>query len=228
MTHEDRAVLHRAVGEPARLHIVEALSVSDRSPSELRELTGLAWNLLEFHLGRLEAAGVVQRHASEGDRRRRYLRLRPGVLEGLRMWAPQPAVRMPLFVCSHNSARSVFAAGLWRKRTGGQAASAGHDPARAVHPLAFETAALYEVDLAGVTPRGYDEVTVEPDVVVSLCDRAREGDGPFDCVWVHWSVPDPATAGDRCAFDSAFADIAERLSRLDPAAEEATCPTPRP
>ena len=227
MTREARAVLHRAVSEPTRLHIVDALAVSDRSPSELRKLTGLAWNLLEFHLGRLEAAGVVQRHASEGDRRRRYLRLRPGVLDGLRTWSRVPVARMPLFVCSHNSARSVFAAGLWRTRTGRQAASAGRHPARAVHPLALETAALYGVDLTGVTPRGYDEVTVEPDVVVSVCDRAREAAGPFDCVWVHWSVPDPA-AGDRRAFDRAFADIAERLSLLDPAAEEAPCPTPRP
>lgn len=212
---EQRAALHRALSEPARVAIVDALVASDRSPGELRELTGLEWNLLEFHLGALERAGLVQRHVSQGDRRRRYVRLRPGSLDGLQVLADLPVVRVPLFVCTHNSARSPFAAALWRKRTGGQATSAGRHPAPAVHPLAVETATVYDVDLSDAIPRGYDEVGVEPEVVVSVCDRAREGGVPFGGVRLHWSVPDPTTGGQgRAAFETAFADIAERVSRL--------------
>ena len=126
-----RAAVHRALGEPTRVMMVDALTVSDRTPGELRELTGVDWNLLAFHLRTLEEAGVVERHVSEGDRRRRYVRLRPGALDRL---VPRPApvaVRNPLFVCTHNSARSQFAAGLWRQRTRHRAASAGSNPALA-------------------------------------------------------------------------------------------------
>lgn len=216
---ESRAALYRALGEPARLIIVDALATSDRSPADLRELTGLEWNLLEFHLGSLEKAGLVQRHVSEGDRRRRYVRLDPGALKVLRVAPPLPDVHAPLFVCTHNSARSQFAAGLWHTRTGWPASSAGSHPAPAVHPLAVETAAAYGVDLARATPRGYQEVTVAPDVIVSVCDRARESGVPFGGVRLHWSVPDPTTRNQgRTAFEAAFADIAERLSRLAQAA----------
>lgn len=211
--------LHRALSEPARVVIVDALAASDRSPGELRALTGLEWNLLEFHLGTLEGAGLVERHVSEGDRRRRYVRLRPGALEALHLAPPLPQVRAPLFVCTHNSARSPFAAALWRQRTGRPADSAGSHPAPAVHPLAVKTAAGYQIDLAVTAPRGYREVSVDPDVVVSVCDRAREGGVPFDGVRLHWSVPDPSTQGQgRGAFEAAFADIAERVSRLAQAA----------
>lgn len=214
-----RAALHRALSEPARVTIVDALAASDRSPGELRALTGLEWNLLEFHLGALEGAGLVQRQVSQGDRRRRYVRLRPAALAALHVAPPLPRVRAPLFVCTHNSARSPFAAAVWRQRTGGPAASAGSDPAPAVHPLAVETAVGYAIDLAGATPRGYREVTVDPDVVVSVCDRAREGGVPFDGVRLHWSVPDPSIGdGGRDAFEAAFADLAERVSRLARAA----------
>lgn len=193
--------------------------MSDLSPGDLRKLTGLDWNLLEFHLDSLECAGLVQRHVSEGDRRRRYVRLGAGALRALHGAPPLPNVRVPLFVCTHNSARSQFAAGLWRTRTGRPAASAGSHPAPAVHPLAVKTAAAYGVDLAHATPRGYQEVTVAPDVIVSVCDRARESGVPFGGVRLHWSVPDPTKRKQgRAAFEAAFADIAERVSRLAQAA----------
>lgn len=212
-----RAVVHRALGDPLRLAIVDALVESDRTPGELREMTGADWNLLAFHLHRLEKAGVAQRRTSEGDGRRRYVRLRAGVLEDLRRAPSPPALRSPLFVCTHNSARSLFAAALWRRATNGAASSAGTDPAATVHPLAVAVAAAWGLDLADARPRGYDAVTLDPGVVVSVCDRAREAGVPFDAPRLHWSVPDPS-GGSRATFEVAFADIAERVSRLAPAA----------
>jgi ArsR family transcriptional regulator, arsenate/arsenite/antimonite-responsive transcriptional repressor / arsenate reductase (thioredoxin) len=208
-----RAALHRALGEPSRLAIVEALFLSDRSPGELQVHLGLESNLLGFHLRVLEDAGVVERRPSDGDGRRRYVRLRPAALE--RIAAPRGTVTLsgPLFVCTHNAARSQFAAGLWQARTGEPAGSAGSEPAPVVHPLAVRVAEGYGLDLSGARPRGYDAVTDSPGVVVSVCDRAREGDVPFAGARLHWSVPDPSKGGRR-AFEAAFADIAERVERL--------------
>ncbi|MGB5757862.1 MAG: winged helix-turn-helix domain-containing protein, partial [Acidimicrobiales bacterium] len=70
-----RAQLHRALAEPHRLEIVDELALSDRSPTELGHQLGMASNLLAHHLDVLEAAGLIERVTSTGDRRRRYLRL---------------------------------------------------------------------------------------------------------------------------------------------------------
>jgi ArsR family transcriptional regulator, arsenate/arsenite/antimonite-responsive transcriptional repressor / arsenate reductase (thioredoxin) len=59
---------------------------------------------------------VVSRR-SEGDRRRRYLRLDPVTLASLTP-PPLDAADRVVFVCTHNSARSQLAAALWRQRTG--------------------------------------------------------------------------------------------------------------
>ncbi len=94
-------------------------------------------NLASHHLRALEAVGLVERRVSEGDRRRRYVVLRRDALNGLLL--PQAALApagLVLFVCTHNSARSQFAAGLWRLRTGNDAASAGSEPSAKVHPQA--------------------------------------------------------------------------------------------
>ena len=48
----------------------------------------------------------------------------------------------------------------------------------------------------GCTPKGYDAVAVEPDLVVSVCDRAHEAGFPFAAPAVHWSIPDPVPGRD--------------------------------
>lgn len=133
-----RAAAHRALGEPHRLAIVDALWLSDRSPSELQAVTGLTSNLLTFHLDTLQRAGLVDRHTSQGDARRRYVRLRHDALA---------------------------------------------------------------------------EVAADPDLVVSVCDRARETALPWSTPLLHWSVTDPA-GHERPAFEAAFADLETRLTVL--------------
>ena len=207
-----RVAAHRALGDAARLAIVDALAVSDRTAGQLRDIAGVDWNLLAFHLRVLDGAGLIERRPSEGDRRRRYVRLAAGALERV---TPRkvPVITAPLFVCTHNSARSQFAAGLWRKTTGQPAESAGSRPADRVHPLAVATAAAYGVDLSRARPRGYADVQHDPRVVVSVCDRALEAKPPFEVPMVHWSIRDPA-GGDRGSFERAFGDIADRVSRV--------------
>ena len=139
MTLERRARVHAALGDPGRLRIVDALSVGDRTVTELRVLSDVPGNLLAHHLDVLEGAGLIERRRSEGDHRRRYVVLRFAALADLEMPSP-PVLGSPLFVCTHNSARSQFAAALWQRRTGQSVESAGTDPAPHVHPTALMAA----------------------------------------------------------------------------------------
>ncbi|MPZ74826.1 MAG: ArsR family transcriptional regulator [Nitriliruptorales bacterium] len=214
---ESRAAIHRALGDAGRLAIVDALALSDRTVGELEELTGLGSSLLGFHLRVLDDAGVVHRRPSDGDRRRRYVRLDPAALSPASLPRVGERCTAPLFVCTHNSARSQFAAALWRQLTGGRADSAGSQPANAVHPLAVTVARRHGLDLADARPRAYTEVQHHPDLIVSVCDRALEAGVPFDAPRVHWSVSDP-TGGDEATFVAAFDEIAQRVARLVEAA----------
>ncbi len=216
---ERRAGVHRALGDEGRLRLVDCLAVSDRTPGELARLTALSSNLLAFHLGTLEEAGLVERRRSEGDARRRYVRLRWDTLAQAGVVVGALAVGRVVFVCTHNSARSQFAEALWRHRGLGEAWSAGNEPAARVHPLAVEAADHYGVDLRPMRPKGYDAVPAGADVVISVCDRAFEAGNPLAATTIHWSVPDPAR-GERAAFAGAFAEIAARISRLSSSVQE--------
>lgn len=207
-----RAQRHAALGEPHRLRIVDALRLSDRTPSELCELTDLSSNHVAFHLDVLEAAGLVDRQRSEGDGRRRYVTLLDDALDAL--LPPPPLPDGPVvFVCTRNAARSQLAAALWRDRTGGAAASAGTMPADGPDAAAVAIATAHGLDTSGWRSVGYADLDVEPALVVSVCDRAREGDLPWAVPHLHWSVPDPA-GGPRRDYERAYDDIEGRITRL--------------
>ena len=61
-------------------------------------------------------------------------------------------------------------------------------------------------------PRGYDDVS-EPDLVVSVCDRAREATIPFEATRLHSVIPDPVGGGPG-AFRAAFQELDGRIDRL--------------
>jgi protein-tyrosine-phosphatase len=161
----------------------------------------------------LEDCGLVLGHGGEGDRRRRYLSLEPGRLADLLpgAWLQAESV---LFVCTHNSARSQFAEAVLRGRLGVEVQSAGTTPSTAVHPKAVSAAAEMGVELATGRPKGYDEVRGLPDLVISVCDRAREAPLPFAAKHLHWSVPDPVDGGGIDSFRTAFSLIDKRIDRL--------------
>jgi protein-tyrosine-phosphatase len=213
MNLSERARIHAALGDRHRLSMVDVLRLGDRTFQELADGVGLRGNLAAHHLDVLETAGLIERRVSEGDHRRRYIRLRPERLGNLVIQAP-PAPDFVLFVCTHNSARSQFAAARWQQRTGLPADSAGTEPAAVVHPRAVSAARSFGLDLRGAVPKGYEAVERMPDLVISVCDRAHEAGPPFAALSAHWSVPDPVRAGTPKAFRSAFASIAERIDRL--------------
>src|ERR1700758_1863449 len=94
-----RAAMHAALADPARLRITDMLADGDASPSELAAVLAMPSNLLAHHLRVLEEAGLVTRRRSEGDRRRAYLHLVPGVLGAL-AGPPGRRARRVLFVCT--------------------------------------------------------------------------------------------------------------------------------
>ena len=213
-----RVAIHAALADGNRLAIVDELALSDRSPSELRRRFAIESNLLAHHVGVLERAGLVERVASDGDRRRRYLRLVPDAL-GL---ACEPGTCLTangvLFVCTANSARSQLAAALWNAGHDVVAGSAGTKPAPRVHPGAVRAAARAGLDLGDARPRSLADLGELPDLVVTVCDRAHEELASFASAGpvLHWSIPDPADGGHAADFDAALERLSARVDALAP------------
>ena len=208
-----RVAKHAALADPARLRIVDLLTLGDFSPTELQAELGMPSNLLSHHLRTLEEAGLTARHRSEADRRRSYIGLAAGALEGLVPGA-QHGARRVLFVCTRNSARSQLAAALWQRVSEIPSTSAGTHPADRIAQGAIEVARRHGVDIADLPPRRLEQVAGEGDFIVTVCDNAHEeltGLGG-----VHWSVPDPLRLGTDEAFEKAFSDIAHRVDDLAP------------
>ncbi|MGH3348003.1 MAG: helix-turn-helix domain-containing protein [Nocardioides sp.] len=205
---------YAALSDLVRLRIVDHLELGDASPSELQTLVGCTSNLLAHHLGVLERASLVTRHRSEADRRRTYLQLVPGVLDGLQRREVVPVSRV-VFVCTANSARSQLAAALWAGASQVPVTSAGTHPAAKVAPGAARTARKHGLRLTQPAPQQVADVRTATDFVIAVCDNAYEALGR-DTVQVHWSVPDPVRVGTAAAFDSAHDDLATRVARLAP------------
>jgi ArsR family transcriptional regulator, arsenate/arsenite/antimonite-responsive transcriptional repressor / arsenate reductase (thioredoxin) len=210
-----RARVHAALGDPARLAIVDTLTFGDASPGELAHGLGLPTNLIAHHLNVLQDVGLIIRTPSEGDRRRTYIHLVPATLASLGLPAPI-AVRRVVFVCTHNSARSQLAAALWAQRSSVPAASAGTRPAARVHPRAIRVARRHGLLIKAATTSQVGEVLSPDDFVVAVCDNAHEQLPEPDRTRLHWSVPDPARVDTDAAFEAAYADIADRIDRLAP------------
>jgi protein-tyrosine-phosphatase/DNA-binding transcriptional ArsR family regulator len=211
-----RARLHAALGEPARLAIVDTLALGDASPGEIRHALGLTTNLIAHHLKVLQEAGIIERSRSEGDRRRTYLRLRTEVLAGLTPVRLREVPRV-VFVCTQNSARSQLAAALWRRRSPIPAASAGTKPAARIHPRAVAVGRRHGLALGTAGTSHVRDVLRPDDLVIAVCDNAHEQLPAPPGRRLHWSVPDPAPANTDAAFEAAYTDIAARVDRLAPA-----------
>ena len=165
--------MHAALADPARLRIVDHLSLGDASSTELATLLAMPSNLLAHHLGVLERAGLVARHRSEADRRRSYLRLLPDPLAGLLPAGVTPVPRV-VFVCTANSARSQLAAALWAQASAVPATSAGTHPAADDRTRRRAAARKHGLALVQDEPQQLAEVLAAADFVVAVCDNAYE------------------------------------------------------
>src|SRR5919198_1224131 len=130
-----------------------------------------------------------------------------------------------LFVCTGNSARSPIAEALLGHHTTGhvEVISAGSRPKPRLHPNAVRVLRdQYGIDVADQRPRHLDTLRgCRFDYVITLCDKAREACPDFleHPRRVHWSIPDPATAGDTDqasypAFQHTATEINTRIRHL--------------
>lgn len=105
-----------------------------------------------------------------------------------------------LFLCTGNSARSIFAEYLMKQIGRGRfdAYSAGSQPTGAVNPLAIRVLQeQYGVDARNARSKSWDEFKGEHlDFIITVCDNARESCPVFpgQPIVAHWSIPDPAMA----------------------------------
>ena len=100
--------------------------------------------------------------------------------------------------------------------------SAGSHPKQRMHPDAVRVLdEHYGVDISDRRPRHFDTLSGRRfDYVISLCDKVREVCPDFGdhSRRVHWSIPDPAAAGDvgDAAFVRSAAEIETRVRHLLP------------
>jgi arsenate reductase len=130
-----------------------------------------------------------------------------------------------LFLCSGNSARSIFAESLLNHWGRGRFAgfSAGSDPKAEVHPMALELLESINVPTEGLRTKSWDEFASpgapEMDFVFTVCDDAADDVCP---VWLgqpmtaHWGIADPAAVHgtekeQRAAFRIAFSELDSRI-----------------
>lgn len=233
----------RLASHPLRWRLMSELAVSDYRVRELTARVDQPQNLVSYHLRLLRDGGLVTSGRSSADRRDSYYHLdldrcaRAVTESGTALHpllampseghaATVPPVSRPLevlFVCTGNSARSVIAEALLRHRAAGvgSATSAGTRPKPDLHPHAVRVLAdEFGLDVSGQPPRDLQDLADRRfDVVVTLCDRAREvcTELTGGLRTAHWSVPDPATADDGYpAFRRAAADIDARVRHLLP------------
>jgi arsenate reductase len=106
-----------------------------------------------------------------------------------------------LFVCTHNSARSIMAEGILNSLGRGnfKAFSAGSHPGPSVNPFALKTLSALRIPTDGYRSKDWNEFAQpgapELDFVFTVCDKAA---GEVCPVWpgqpmtAHWGVADPA------------------------------------
>jgi arsenate reductase len=107
-----------------------------------------------------------------------------------------------LFICTHNSARSIMAEGILNSLGKGRfkAYSAGSHPSGAVNPFALKTLMAMYIPSDGYRSKDWEEFAKpeapQIDFVFTVCDNAA---GEVCPVWpgqpmtAHWGVADPAS-----------------------------------
>lgn len=106
-----------------------------------------------------------------------------------------------LFLCTHNSARSVIAEAVINTIGRGRfrGFSAGSQPGGKINPYTLELLENFHYEVTGLRSKSWDEFALpgapEMDFVFTVCDVAANEVCP---VWpghpitAHWGVPDPS------------------------------------
>jgi len=225
----DLARLFSALGDPTRLRILQATCLQDLSPDALALQLQISGNLLAHHLRALQQAGLIARVHSQHDRRRTYIQSQLGQLPWLADLLQVPSNLHPsrvVFVCTHNSARSVLAEALWRQASALPCTSAGTMPANRVHPRARRVARSLGLPMREHPPQHLDDVLQADDIVVSVCDAVNEELPVLANPRLHWSIADPSAIDTDPAFIHAANLLRQRVEHLVPHLERPADGTP--
>ncbi|EPX82365.1 helix-turn-helix domain-containing protein [Salipiger mucosus] len=131
-----------------------------------------------------------------------------------------------LFICTGNSARSIFAETLLRQMAGDrfEAFSAGTRPSSELNPIAVAMLEDKGMDTAPLRAKNVAEFqgpeAPAMDFVFTVCDRAANEDCPAwpgQPISAHWGLPDPVKAEGteaerRLAFQQVFGMLKNRLT----------------
>ena len=128
-----------------------------------------------------------------------------------------------LFLCTGNSARSIFGEAIlnYKGRPNFTAYSAGSHPTGRVHPVALRQLELAHISTAGLRSKSWDEFAKpgapKMDFVFTVCDNAAKEVCPLwpgQPMTAHWGVPDPAVVtGTPEEIERAFRDAFTVLQR---------------
>ena len=126
-----------------------------------------------------------------------------------------------LFLCTHNSARSIIAEAIMNRLGAGKfkGFSAGSQPRGKVHPFAMDLLQKLNYDTSTLRSKSWEEFAQagapQLDFVFTVCDNAANETCP---VWpgqpmsAHWGLPDPSEyEGSETEKRVAFADTHRML-----------------
>lgn len=224
---QNRAVhAFATLGHPGRLAVFRLLmrfAPQSVRPTEIAEALELKQNTLSHHLADLSACGLVTVtrqgrslfYAVDLDVTEALIgylaldvgRARPDLLGPL--FPTRKATTMldtdfdVLFLCSGNSARSIFAEALLRDLGHGkfQAFSAGTRPNTELNPFALDVLQRNGHDTTGLRAKHVSEFqkpgSILMDFVFTVCDTAAAEEcppWPGQPITGHWGMPDPVKA----------------------------------
>ena len=229
METRDAAETLAALAQPTRLDLVRLLighGASGLAAGSIAERLGVAPSTLSFHLNALERVGLL-RATRQGRSIVYAVRLaglravlafltetccagRPERCGDIATLLPEPLedetdTMTPsynvLFLCTHNSARSIMAEAILNQLGAGRfrAFSAGSNPAPLPQPEVLARLATLGHDVAGLTSKSWD-LFIGPsaprmDFVIALCDTLDNQACPDfgeRAVTGAWPLPDPA------------------------------------
>ncbi len=253
---ERDAAAFAALGHPSRLAIFRLLArraPGDAAAGEIADALGIARNVLSAHVATLSRAGLV--HGARAGKQIRYridisrtgalidylaldcCRGRPEICAPLsaavlsRPRAKETAMAEPrpfnvLFICSGNSARSIFAEAIMNAEGADRfrGFSAGTKPFSELNPYAVAQLEKLGHDVSGLRAKNVSEFqgadAPRMDFVFTVCDQAANEEcppWPGQPITGHWGIPDPvkATGTDaekKLAFSEAYRMLKHRIS----------------
>jgi protein-tyrosine-phosphatase/DNA-binding transcriptional ArsR family regulator len=239
------------LGHPQRLAIFRLLirRVPDAVPAgEIAEALGIKASTLSSYLSALTQAGLVTQrrkgtsllYGANLDGAQTMIdtlfldccRGRPDLCLSLTSYSRDGAKPMSdrkfnvLFICTGNSARSIFAESILRKEAGDrfEVFSAGTRPYSELNPFALSVLKDKGHDVSVLRAKNVSEFqgpsAPDLDFVFTVCDQAANEDCPAwtgQPISAHWGMPDPVKAEGTeaqrsLAFQQAYGALRNRIT----------------